>query len=262
MNSPTILKRDQLTVEIHSRDEDLARSAAALAAETIREAIAERGEASVIFATANSQIKFLNELAAISESSGIEWSKVVMFHMDEYLGIPASHPASFRNGMRLMVDEVLHPKTFHYLQGDAEEPLKAISAYSQLLENHPPDLCCLGIGENGHLAFNDPPVADFDDPLPLKIVKLDHACRMQQVGEGHFPDLQSVPSYALTLTIPTLCRARRMLAIVPEKRKATAVERTLNGPIDTSCPGSILRLQPHCTLYLDQDSASDFLRTS
>jgi len=172
------------------------------------------------------------------------------------LGIDPGHKASFRRYMRERVEARLHPRAFHYLEGDSLEPLAECDRYSRLLEAQPIDLCCLGIGENGHLAFNDPPVADFEDPRKVKIVKLDEACRLQQVGEGHFPNLDAVPQYALTLTIPMLCSARRMLCIVPEKRKAQAVKDSLQGPIDTACPGSILRKQTHATLFLDAESAS------
>jgi len=251
------LRCDQLNVQIHPNDDQLAEVAAQAAAEIISQALATRGEASVIFATANSQVKFLKALiAGQGQRWDVDWSKVTMFHMDEYLGLPNTHPASFRNYMMKNVEPLLKPRVFHYLEGDAMEPLDAIATYATLLEKHSPDLCCLGIGENGHIAFNDPPVADFADTAPIKIVKLDEACRMQQVGEGHFPNFEAVPAYALTLTIPTLCSAKHMLAIVPEKRKAQAVHDTLKGPIATACPASYLRTQSHCTLFLDQDSAS------
>lgn len=259
MTSNNIIKfqRDQLKVHIYPTVDDLAYDAAQAAASILQQAISERGEASVIFATANSQIQFLKQLIAGQGSRwDIDWSKVSMFHMDEYLGLPCTHPASFRHYMMKNVEPLLKPRKFHYLNGDALEPLDAIAEYAALLEAHQPDLCCLGIGENGHIAFNDPPVANFADPHPIKIVKLDDACRQQQVGEGHFPNFDAVPPYALTLTIPTLCSAKHMLAIVPEKRKAQAVLDTLNGPIETACPASFLRKQAHCTLYLDQDSAS------
>ncbi|TLD68563.1 glucosamine-6-phosphate deaminase [Phragmitibacter flavus] len=248
---------DDLTVQIHPTVEDLASTAAQAAADILQSAIDENGKASVIFATANSQVAFLDALISGQGTRwNIDWSKVTMFHMDEYLGLPHTHPASFRHYMMKNVEPRLKPRAFHYLEGDALEPLDAMQTYAELLAEHAPDLCCLGIGENGHLAFNDPPVADFNDPHPIKIVKLDEPCRMQQVGEGHFPHLDAVPPYALTLTIPALCAAKHMLAIVPEKRKAQAVLDTLTGPISTACPGSYLRTQPHCILFLDEESAS------
>ena len=150
----------------------------------------------------------------------------------------------------------MKPKAFHYVGGDADQPVAECRRYEALLRAQPMDLCCLGIGENGHLAFNDPPVASFDERDWVKIVKLDVGCRQQQVGEGHFPNLDAVPQYAITLTIPALCAAKRVLAIVPEKRKAPAVKASLRGPVSTACPGSFLRTQKHATLFLDQESAS------
>src|SRR5262249_27781458 len=178
------------------------------------------GRASAILATGNSQIQFLEALAALG---GVDWSKLTLFHMDEYLGLDAGHSASFRRYLRERVEARVKPGRFHYLAGDSPQPLAECKRDAGLLAAQPVDLCCLGIGENGHLAFNDPPVADFQDPEPVKLVKLDRACRQQQVGEGHFPDLNAVPQYAFTLTIPTLCSARRMVCIVPEQRKAQAV---------------------------------------
>jgi glucosamine-6-phosphate deaminase len=158
--------------------------------------------------------------------------------------------------MRERVVERMHPGTFHELGGDAPDPEEECARYTALLRAHPLDVCCLGIGENGHLAFNDPDVADFDDPRDVKIVELDQTCRAQQVGEGHFATLDDVPRRALTVTIPALLRAERVLAIVPEARKAEPVHRALYGPISTACPASVLRRHPGATLYLDAASAS------
>jgi len=176
--------------------------------------------------------------------------------MDEYLGIDAGHKASFRRYMRERVEQRVKPRQFHYLEGDALLPLDECERYTRLLEAQPIDLCCLGIGENGHIAFNDPPVANFADSHRVKLVKLDLACREQQVNEGHFPNLDAVPQYAFTLTIPMLCTAKRMLCVAPEKRKAKAVKAALRGPIQTACPASFLRKQPQATLFLDADSAT------
>ena len=244
---------DALEVRVHPTQAQMASDAAHLAQSHLRETLARQDQASVILATGNSQIQFLDALVALG---GIEWSVVTLFHMDEYLGIDAKHPASFRRYMRERVESRLRPKVFHYLAGDALLPLAECERYARLLAAQPIDLCCLGIGENGHLAFNDPPVADFADPYKVKLVKLDRACRQQQVGEGHFPNLDAVPQFAFTLTIPTLCSARRMLCIVPEQRKAPAVKDALRGPISTTCPASFLRRQSHCTLFLDAESGS------
>lgn len=244
---------ESLAVRTHATQAELARDVAATARGCLLEALARQGSASVIFAAANSQVQALDALAALD---GIDWSRVTLFHMDEYLGIDASHPASFRRFLRERVEAKLRPKQFHPIAGDCLEPLTECERYTRLLRAQPIDLCLLGIGENGHIAFNDPPVADFADPHTVKLVKLDDDCRQQQVGEGHFPNLAAVPQYAFTLTIPALCSVRRMLCIVPEARKAVAVRDSLRGPVSTACPASFLRRQAHCTLFLDADSAS------
>lgn len=246
------LQVDALAVRLHNRQPELARDVASFAQVILREALARQGTATVIFAAANSQIQALDALAALD---GIDWSLITFLHMDEYLGLDAGHPASFRRFLRERVEARLRPKAFHYIEGDALQPLAECERYTSLLRSQAPDLCLLGIGENGHLAFNDPPVADFADPYLVKLVKLDPACRQQQVGEGHFANLETVPQYAFTLTIPALCSARRMLCIVPEQRKAQAVQAALRGPIHPQCPASFLRRQEHCTLFLDAESA-------
>ena len=244
---------DQLAVRVYNSQPDLARDAARMAYEYLADVLAKNGRAAVILATGNSQIQFLEALIALG---GIDWSKVTLFHMDEYLGIDAGHKASFRRYMRERVQSRVRPGKFHYLEGDALLPFDECDRYSGLLRAQPIDLCCLGVGENGHLAFNDPPVANFNDRHAVTVAKLDLACRQQQVNEGHFPNLDAVPQYALTLTIPTLCSAKKMICISPEKRKARAIKEALQGPISPACPASILRRQAHATLLLDQDSAS------
>lgn len=244
---------DALAVRIYDTQSNLAMDAAKQAQACLRDVLHRNGSAAVILATGNSQLQFLDALVALG---GVDWSQVTLFHMDEYLGIGDRHRASFRRYMRERVEARVKPRTFHYLAGDAVLPLSECERYSRLLAGQPIDLCCLGIGENGHIAFNDPPVADFSDPHQVKLVKLDEACRLQQVGEGHFPNLDAVPQYAFTLTIPMLCSARQMLCIVPERRKAQAVHESLKGLISTACPGSFLRQQAHCTLFLDAESAS------
>lgn len=243
---------DSLSVRVFDTEAHLAADAARHAQACIQNVLGKKKAAAVILATGNSQLQFLESLVALG---GVDWSLVTLFHMDEYLGLDDQHPASFRRYMRERVERVVKPRHFHYLAGDAMQPLSECARYAQLLNAQPIDLCCLGIGENGHIAFNDPPVADFADPYKVKLVKLDEACRLQQVGEGHFPNLEAVPQYAFTLTIPMLCSAERMLCIVPERRKARAVRDSLKGPVETACPGSFLRTQPHCTLFLDAESA-------
>jgi glucosamine-6-phosphate deaminase len=244
---------DSLAVRIYPTQSALAADAARLAREYLRDVVRAKGHAAAILASAASQVAFLD---ALTQLPGLDWGVITLFHMDEYLGISDEHSASFRRFMRERVECRVHPRAFHYVQGDAPEPLKEIERYSRLLRAQPIDLCCLGIGENGHIAFNDPPVADFNDPLTIKLVKLDEACRCQQVGEGAFPTFEAVPQYAYTLTIPTLCAAAKVLGIVPEQRKAMAVKAALEGPIETACPSSILRRQAHATLFLDAESAS------
>mgnify|MGYP000905370831 CR=1 FL=1 len=246
-------KVDALEVRVCDGPEALARAAAQAAGAELRSALAKQDEAAVIVASAASQVLFLDRLVA---EEGIDWSRVTFFHMDEYLGITDDHPASFRRFLRDRVEARVRPKVFHYVRGEAELPIRECDRYGGLLAGQPIDLCCLGIGENGHVAFNDPPVADFADDRLMKLVKLDEACRRQQVGEGAFRSLGAVPEYAYTLTVPALCGARRMICVVPERRKAEAVRDTLTGPISTACPASVLRRQNHAVLFLDRDSAS------
>jgi glucosamine-6-phosphate deaminase len=244
---------DRLTVQIYETDEELARAAAAAAAGAIHAAVQARGVANVMFATGNSQLAFLDALTARTD---VDWSAVVGFHMDEYVGISAAHPASFRRYLRERLVDHTHPRAFHSVEGDAPDPEQECARYGALLRAHPLDLCCLGVGENGHLAFNDPPVADFADPRAVKVVELDEPCRRQQVGEGHFPTLGDVPPSAITVTIPALLRARQVQAVVPDDRKRAAVRAALTGSITTACPASALRTHPDATLYLDEQSAA------
>jgi glucosamine-6-phosphate deaminase len=176
--------------------------------------------------------------------------------MDEYVGLDPNHPASFPLFLKRHLLDYIQPRAFFPVPGHAADTHQACKEYASLLHVHPADLCALGIGENGHIAFNDPPFADFDDPAWVKIVRLAEASRRQQVGEGHFGSLDEVPTHAMTLTIPALLAARHILAIVPEARKADAVYRSLHGPITEDCPGSILRQTPHVHLFLDVDSAA------
>jgi glucosamine-6-phosphate deaminase len=241
------------TVVVEPGIDALARDAADAAAIAITTSIEARGTANVMLATGTSQLAFLDQLATRSE---IDWSRVTGFHMDEYVGMPGDDRNSFARYMRERVVARVHPGSFHYFDGAAVDPEAECRRYAQLLAEHPLDLCCLGIGENGHLAFNDPPVADFNDPLAVKVVALDDACKRQQVGEGHFPDVDAVPPLAMTVTIPALVAATAVLAIVPEVRKAPAVRDALEGPVSTTCPASILQRTAHAVVFLDGASAS------
>ncbi|MBM3675158.1 MAG: glucosamine-6-phosphate deaminase [Actinobacteria bacterium] len=231
----------------------MARAASARVTAVIVTAIETRGVANVMFAAGSSQLAFLAELA---REPGVEWARVVGFHMDEYLGMNDRHPASFARYMHEHVVEPLQPGSFYFLDGASLVPDAECARYAELLRRHPLDLCCLGIGENGHLAFNDPPVADFDDHRDVKVVALDDACKRQQVGEGHFPGVEAVPPYAITATIPALLRARDLVVIVSETRKAAAVAAALEGPVSSACPASILQRVEHATVYLDPASAA------
>jgi glucosamine-6-phosphate deaminase len=229
-----------------------AAAAAELAAAWIGEACAERGEARVVFACAPSQTEFL---AALRQRA-IEWTRLIVFHMDEYAGLDDQHPQSFRRYLREhLLDHVSPPKEVHLIAGDAE-PVSECRRYAALLAEKQIDVVCMGIGENGHIAFNDPPVANFHDPNLVKVVELDRACRQQQVNDGCFATFDAVPARALTLTIPALLGARAISCVVPGERKARAVRATLLGAISPACPASILRTHPRAILHLDEAAAS------
>jgi glucosamine-6-phosphate deaminase len=244
---------DQLPVSVYATNEALGAAAADEAAEVIRAAVAARGVANIIVATGNSQLTFLAALRALP---GVPWEAVNVFHMDEYVNLPPGHPASFPAFLRRHLLDYVQIKEFFPVPGVAGDTEAACRQYEALLRDHPADLCACGIGENGHLAFNDPPYADFDDPVWVKPVTLDERSRRQQVGEGHFHSLDEAPTHAITLTIPALLSARCVLCIVPEARKADAVTQSMTGPITEDCPGSILRRTPHAHLFLDSESAA------
>jgi len=243
---------NDLSVVVYPDVRAMARAAADLAATAISEAVETRGVAHAMFATGNSQLAFVDEL--INRTTGVAWERTIVFHMDEYVGLGPDHPASFQRWIRERIADVVHPLAVHYVNG-LGDPAAECARYSELLTTYPLDLCCLGIGENGHLAFNDPGVADFEDPFQVKVIELDAACRRQQVNEGHFPDIAAVPAEAITVTIPALLAARRVLAVVPEARKAEPVRAALLGPRTTACPASALRSARNATLVLETDSA-------
>ena len=244
---------DALTVRLYNSQTALAQDAAIIAQTYLQTVLNRRGTVAVLLATGNSQRQFLDQL---TNRGGVDWSRITCLHLDEYLGISADHPASFRRYLRERVETRVIPRQFHYIIGDTLQPLGECDRYTRLLQAHPIDLCCLGVGENGHLAFNDPAVADFEDPLQVKLVKLDLNNRLQQANEGHFPTLEEIPAYAFTLTIPALCAAQKILCLAPEKRKAQVVKQMLEGPISTTCPASVLRTQANATLLIDTDAAS------
>lgn len=247
------LRFDQLKVSAHPDRGFMGQAAGLAAAHFIRDAIASRGTARIIVASAPSQDE---TLAVLTGAEGVEWEKVAVFHMDEYIGLPDWHPATFRAYQEEHLLAKVRPACFHGIRGEASDAEGECARYAALLGEAPIDLVCMGIGENGHIAFNDPPVADFNDPLAVKVVELDEACRRQQVNDGCFPDIDLVPRRAISLTCPALMSARHLVCSVPGSRKAEAVRATLTGPVSTACPASILRTHASATLYLDHDSAS------
>jgi glucosamine-6-phosphate deaminase len=230
----------------------LGRAAADQASAAIRSAIAQRDHARTIAATAASQLEFLD---ALTKAPGIDWSRVEAFHLDEYIGLPVTHPGSFRK----MLLEQLVQKTgitnYHLLDGDAADPVEVVRRVGKQLASAPVDIAFLGIGENGHIAFNDPP-ADFQVDEPYIIVNLDEACRQQQVGEAWFADLSQVPKRAISMSARQILKAREILAVVPGPRKAQAIQSCLEGTISPMAPASILRTHSNATVYLDKDSAA------
>jgi len=243
---------DRLAVEVHPDEAAMGAAAAVRAAEVINAAVAERGSARIVIATGNSQFAFTDVLTR----QQIDWSKVTVFHMDEYVGVDADHPAGFQRWIRERVADKVDPGQVHYISG-LGDPAAEADRYEALLREAPLDLVCMGIGENGHLAFNEPGQADFDDQRWVRIITLTEESRRQQVGEGHFPDIASVPEHAISLTIPALLSATKVQICAPESRKADAVRATLTAPVSNDCPATILRQTPHATLFLDPASAAN-----
>jgi glucosamine-6-phosphate deaminase len=241
-------------VEVHASREAMGSAAAQAVAAYLRELSRDREQIGVIFATGASQIETLEALTSISD---LPWTKIVGFHMDEYVGLPVEHPASFRKYMRERLVQKAPLKKFYEVDGNAPDLDRFCQFYGNALREADPQLCVLGIGENGHLAFNDPPVADFDDPLDVKVVDLDRMCQAQQVAEGWFGGLEDVPKQAVTLTIPALFRVPHLVLSVPGKRKAEIMQGLVQDEeISTRRPASILRNHPDATIYLDRDSAA------
>jgi glucosamine-6-phosphate deaminase len=242
-----------MTVHVFQSKPDPGSAAARQAGPILERRIRQAGRARIILSAANSQLEMINALARLS---GVDWRAVEVFHVDEYVGLPASHPASFRFWVKNHFADRVNPGAVHYLAGDAADLDAECRRYAALLRGMPIDIAFLGFGENGHIGFNDPHEADFADPYAVRRVTLDEMCRRQQVGEGHFPDLASVPREALTLTGPTLVSASHIICCVPGPRKAEAVKNALEGPVTPACPASIVRTHAQARLYLDRDSAS------
>jgi glucosamine-6-phosphate deaminase len=247
------LSRGRLEAEVHPDRPALGRAAAAAVAAHLKRAVAREGRAAAIFASAPSQDELL---AVLRADTSIPWDRVIAFHLDEYIGLPADHPASFR---RFLVDRLfahVPVRAFHGLAGDAADPAAECARYAALLSTEAPGLVVLGIGENGHLAFIDPPVCDFDEPSDVRVVVLDDACRRQQVHDGAFAAVDAVPRRALSLTIPRLMRVPAAVAVVPGPAKRAAVAAALDGPVSRACPASILRRHPDARVFLDEASAA------
>jgi glucosamine-6-phosphate deaminase len=238
---------------VYETKEGMAAAAAAGAGQAIRRAIRSKGQANIILATGASQFEMLRHLVS---GEGIDWFKVVMFHLDEYLGIGPDHPASFRKYLQeRFVDEVGPLRATYFVKGEADDPAGECRRIGALIQAHPIDVACIGIGENGHLAFNDPP-ADFETQEPFLVVQLDERDRRQQFGEGWFETFEQVPSRAISMSIPQILKSKQLVVTVPDSRKAEAVKNALEGPVTPQCPASILRQHKNCHLFLDEPAAA------
>lgn len=244
---------DKARVYVYPSKRDTSEAAALEAASLLRTALAQRASARIIVGTGNSQDEMIRALA---QAPDLDWSRMEVFHMDEYVGMSEEHPASFHRWLKTHLVDIVHPGKVNFMYGDAPDSSRECERYAVLLHSAPIDICFIGFGENGHIAFNDPGVADFHDPLAVKRVTMDERCRQQQVGEGHFPTLEAMPKEALTLTCPELLRAERLICTVPDLRKAEAVKNALTGPVTEACPSSLVRTHPAVAVYLDADSAS------
>lgn len=243
---------DTIEVEIYSTALSVGEAAALYVSNKMNQYLEEEENVNIVFATGASQFTFLD---ALKTESPVDWSRVTVFLLDEYVGLSENHPASFRKYLRQRILDEVNPGRIYFLNGDANDITAEIQRYVDLLKLHPIDIACLGIGENGHLALIDPHIADFDDPEIVKIVQLDNVSRMQQVKEGWFNSIEDVPREAVSLTIPAIMQARTISCVVPEERKAEPVYRTLYGEISPDCPASILRKHHDVKLFLDRFSA-------
>jgi glucosamine-6-phosphate deaminase len=245
--------KDQLLIKIFDDRREMGRNAAQDVAKKISEITAEKERVNMIFASAPSQNEFLDELVKFTN---ISWNKITAFHMDEYIGLDYDSPQKFGSYLSEHIFTKVNLKKVYYIDEKGKSPEELVLRYSELLKRNPIDIICMGIGENGHIAFNDPHVADFTDTKIVKVVDLDQKCRMQQVHDKCFRSLEEVPAHALTITIPNFFAADYLYGIVPTKNKSIAVERTINGEINSLCPATIMRCHQRATLYLDKDSAS------
>jgi glucosamine-6-phosphate deaminase len=245
-----MFSKEKLNVKVYPDRQEMGRLAGIDVGYKMKDLLQSKNRIRMIFAAAPSQNEFLQALIQVKD---IDWSRVTAFHMDEYIGLSEDAPQRFSQYLNDRLFHIVKPGEVHLINS-SNDIKDECARYGNLLTEAPIDIVCMGIGENGHIAFNDPPVADFKDPKIVKSVQLDDACRQQQVNDGCFPDFNSVPTHALTLTIPTLMSGEHLYCIVPGSTKHEAVKRTLNGSITSDCPASILREHNHCTLYVDLDS--------
>ena len=256
MNELKEFKADKLKVKIYETRETMGREAANDAACLIKKLLSEKDEVNIIFAAAPSQNEFL---ASLIQAGDIDWKRINAFHMDEYIGLRSDAPQGFGNFLKDRIFGKAGFKSVNYLNGNAENIEAECKRYTGLLKAFPTDIVCMGIGENGHIAFNDPHVADFEDSETVKVVELDQRCRNQQVHDGCFKTISEVPTRALTLTIPALTAGRHIFCVVPGSTKTEAVTNTVKGDITTACPASILKKHSSAVLYADRDSGRGIL---
>ena len=250
------LSGSSLTVGTYTTRIAMGEAAAQNVISEIELALTKKPKLRVIFSCAPSQDEFLAALVRLTRENHALWKRIDIFHMDDYVGFTASNPQSFRSYLKQHLLDHIEPASFSQIQGESADPYAEAERYGELLGQAPIDLIALGIGENGHIAFNDPPVANFTDPVNAKIVEIDHMCRQQQVNDGCFPNLASVPKLAISITMPVFAKALSLSCVVPGRLKADAIKNTLTSPIGTDCPATLLRNHPRAKLFIDQDSAS------
>lgn len=246
----------KLRVRVFDSRNAMGECAGAEIAATIKKLLTQKEQINVMFAAAPSQNEML---AALLKDEEIQWNRVNAFHMDEYVGLDPAHPAGFRNFLKRAIFDKKPFRTLNLLNGNAEDPQQEADRYGKLLQENPLDICIMGVGENGHLAFNDPPVANFADKTFVKIVELEDRCRKQQVNDGCFETLDQVPTHALTVTIPGLLQAKHKFCVVPAATKAEAIDHMIHDEISTACPATILRACEDTELYVDTDSGKNIL---
>ncbi|HZZ18753.1 MAG TPA: 6-phosphogluconolactonase [Opitutaceae bacterium] len=242
-------------IEIHGSRAAMGAAAAQRFQRLVSQSLADKGSCRVIFGCAPSQDEFFASLVREARAKPADWKRVEVFHMDEYVGLSAESAQNFRTYLRRNFLDLVQTASFHLIRGESESATAEAERYASLLSGSPIDVIAMGIGENGHVAFNDPPVADFADPLLTKVVEMDEVCRQQQVNDGCFETLASVPRKAITITIPVFAKARNLCAIVPGPRKARAVRDALLGPIGPACPATVLRTHPHAEVFLDHEAS-------